>query len=200
MKRDRGLWVLLTLFPFGWGNWAAFAWAGLKANVKRWKVYSPVYAALAALPWILDAAIDGDTGDALAGLTFICGWGGGIVHSLVARPSYVRIVNGTLSSSREAAEERLKERREALQLAEENPDLAREMKIGKPGGPGGLLDVNSAQTDALQQLPGIDAAIARRIVDVRKRVGEFSSLADLGMTAELDAALVEDLRGRVVFL
>jgi helix-hairpin-helix protein len=200
MKRDRGLWVLLTLFPFGWGNWAAFLWAGQKAGVKRWKLYSPLYALLAALPWIFDAALPEDPGDALAGVTLICGWGGGIVHSLVARPSYMRIVGDSLADTREAAEARLRERREALQVAQENPELAREMGIGKPGGPGGLVDVNSAQPLALRRLPGIDAATAQRIVALRAEVGEFSSLAELGMTAELDAAVVEDLRGRVVFL
>jgi hypothetical protein len=45
-------------------------------------------------------------------------------------------------------------------------------------------------------MPGIDAATAQ----LRTDVGEFSSLADLGMTADLDAAVVEDLRGRVIFL
>jgi DNA uptake protein ComE-like DNA-binding protein len=49
-------------------------------------------------------------------------------------------------------------------------------------------------------LPGIDGATAARIAELRASVGEFSSLADLGMTAELDPAVVEDLRGRVVFL
>jgi DNA uptake protein ComE-like DNA-binding protein len=46
----------------------------------------------------------------------------------------------------------------------------------------------------------MDAATAQRIVTLRTDVGEFSSLADLGMTAELDPAVVEDLRGRVIFL
>ena len=51
-----------------------------------------------------------------------------------------------------------------------------------------------------EAFPGIDADTARRIVATRDGVGGFSSLEDLGMTLGLDGGLVEDLRGRVVFL
>jgi len=200
MKRDRGLWVLLTFFPLGWATWGAFLTAGTKAGVRRWQLYAPVYVGVAVLPWALDAAIAGDDGDAAAGFALFGGWLFGIVHAFIARTKYLQIVGSTMETSRNAAEQRLKERHDALKIAEENPDLAREMRIGRPGGPGGLVDINSASPHALETLPGIDAATAQRIVHLRTDVGEFSSLADLGMTAELDAAVVEDLRGRVIFL
>jgi hypothetical protein len=200
MKRDRGLWVLLTFFPLGWATWGAFLTAGTKAGVRKWQLYAPVYVGVAVLPWALDAAIAGDDGDAAAGFALFGGWLFGIVHAFIARTKYLQIVGSAMETSREAAEQRLKERREALKIAEENPDLAREMNIGTPNGPGGLVDVNAAPLDRLERLPGIDAATAQRIVAVRANVGQFSSLADLGMTAELDAAVVEDLRGHVVFL
>ena len=201
MKRDRGWWPFLTLFPFGWATWAAFLIAGVRANSARWKIWAAVYAAGAVAPWVLDAMLTpSDDHDAYVGLLLIAVWGAGIVHAFVVRPRYLERVESAIPDAREAAERRLKKRHEALKIAEENPDLAREMGIGKPGGPGGLVDVNSASPHALERLPGIDAATAQRIVTLRTDVGEFSSLADLGMTAELDAAVVEDLRGRVVFL
>jgi DNA uptake protein ComE-like DNA-binding protein len=52
----------------------------------------------------------------------------------------------------------------------------------------------------LARLPGIDDALATRIADVRAQVSGFSSVEDLGLTMDLDGALVEDLRDRVVFL
>jgi hypothetical protein len=52
----------------------------------------------------------------------------------------------------------------------------------------------------LETLPGIDGATAARIADIRGRIGGFSSPADRGMTAGLEPAGVDDLRGRVVFL
>jgi len=200
MKRDRGLWVLLTFVPLGWATWGAFLVAGTKAGVRRWQLYAPVYVGVAVLPWVLDALIAGEDGDAAAGFALFGGWTFGIVHAFIARPTYLKIVTSSMEASREEAEERLKQRREALKIVEENPDLAREMRIGRPGGPGGLVDINSASPHALETLPGIDAATAQRIVHLRTDVGEFSSLADLGMTAELDPAVVEDLRGRVIFL
>jgi predicted MFS family arabinose efflux permease len=47
---------------------------------------------------------------------------------------------------------------------------------------------------------GHSFALARQIVSVRERIDGFSSLEDLGMTMDLPGDLVEDLRGRVVFL
>jgi SARP family transcriptional regulator, regulator of embCAB operon len=201
MKRDRGWWPFLTLFPFGWANWAAFLVAGVRANSTRWKLWAAVYALGAIAPWVLDAILPkSDDNDAYVGLLLLGVWGAGIVHAFVVRSRYLELVNGRLETSREAAEERIEARREALRIAEESPELAREMGIGRPGGPGGLVDVNWAPGEQLERLPGIDAATAARIVELRRQVGEFSSLADLGMTAELDAAVVEDLRGRVIFL
>jgi hypothetical protein len=197
-------WVALTLFPFGWGTWAAFLMAGLRTNVRRWKLYAAGYALLAALPWVLDALIAGDGGDTAAGLALIVGWPFGIVHALIVRPRYVALIDGGLTAAREAAEERLRAREEALEIAARDPALAREMGIGRPDRPGaadgGVIDVNSATPDVLERLPGIDAATARRIAQVRAEVDGFTSLADLGMTLELDGPAVEDLRGRVVFL
>jgi hypothetical protein len=200
MKRDRGLWVLLTFIPLGWATWGAFLIAGTKAGVRKWQLYAPVYVAVAVLPWVLDALIDGDDGDAAAGFALIGGWLFGTVHAFIARAKYLQIVGSSMQTARDAAERRMHDRREALEIAERDPDLAREMRIGTPRGPGGLVDVNAAPLGELERLPGIDAATAQRIVDVRAKVGQFSSLADLGMTAELDAAAVEDLRGRVIFL
>ena len=53
---------------------------------------------------------------------------------------------------------------------------------------GGMVATNAGGVNVLRHGP------------MRRQVGGFSSLADLGMTLELDAAVVEDLRGRVVFL
>jgi DNA uptake protein ComE-like DNA-binding protein len=64
----------------------------------------------------------------------------------------------------------------------------------------GLVDVNGAPVAVLTRLPGVDDALAAEIDRVRIAVDGFSSLEDLGMTLELDGGLVEDLRGRVVFL
>src|SRR3954451_9248877 len=130
MKRDRGLWVLLTFVPLGWAIWGAFLIAGTKAGVRKWRLYAPVYVGVAVLPWALDAAIAGDDGAAAAGFALFGGWLFGIVHAFIARAKYVQIMGSAMAQTREAAEKRLQERREALEIAERDPDLAREMGVG----------------------------------------------------------------------
>jgi DNA uptake protein ComE-like DNA-binding protein len=129
-------------------------------------------------------------------------WGGGIAHALLIRKAYVRrlelLEDPALQRAR-LAEER---RAYARELARNDPELAREALIGRSGGfdEAGVVDVNHAAVEDLADLPGIDAATARRIVAVRDGVGGFSSLEDLGMTMDLPGDVVERLRGHVVCL
>jgi DNA uptake protein ComE-like DNA-binding protein len=60
--------------------------------------------------------------------------------------------------------------------------------------------VNNAPAGALLELPGVDRALADRIVAVRDEVGGFSSVDDFGSVLDLDGHAVERLRDRAVFL
>ena len=92
----------------------------------------------------------------------------------------------------------------ALKLARENPALAQEIGIGRPDKAGAtdadLVDVNNASVTALLKLPGVDGDCATEIIEAREKVGGFSSLEDMGAALDLDGALIEGLRGQVVFL
>ena len=105
---------------------------------------------------------------------------------------------------KEAAEERLERRHEAQRLVRENPELAKELGVGRPDRPGaqaaGLVDVNNASERALCTLPGVDPALAKRIVHLRERINGFESLADFGEVLDLDGDAVERLREHAVFL
>jgi helix-hairpin-helix protein len=204
MGKPRGLWVLLTLIPFGWGNWIAFLVAGVRASNRRWLAWSAAYAIAAGAPLALVGdPSDQDSSDAIAGLILFAVWFGGIAHAFLIRPEYIRRVQG-LAAHAAAARERVATREEALELAREEPAVALEMGLGRPDRPGaldaGVVDVNSAPYEVLEALPGIDLVLARRIVALREELDGFSSLEDLGMTLDLPADAVEDLRGRVVFL
>lgn len=63
-------------------------------------------------------------------------------------------------------------------------------------GPDGLVDVNRADAEALQELPGIGPALAGRIIDARAQ-GPFRSVDDLVRVRGIGPATVERLRGRV---
>jgi DNA uptake protein ComE-like DNA-binding protein len=204
VAKPRGLWVLLTFVPFGWGNWAAFLVAGVKARKAAWLIWAAVYGALTAAPFAVDAIVtDEELGDAFAGFVLFGVWLGGIAHAFIVRPAYVRRMQGTMREI-EAARQRMEAREEALELAREQPALALEMGIGRPDRRGahdaGLVDVNNAPYTELAGLPGFDRKLARRVVALREELDGFSSLEDLGMTLDLPADAVEDLRGRVVFL
>jgi hypothetical protein len=63
-----------------------------------------------------------------------------------------------------------------------------------------LIDLNNAPASALGRLPGVDEALATRIIEGRAEAGGFSSVEELGATLELDAPTVEALRDVAVFL
>jgi DNA uptake protein ComE-like DNA-binding protein len=204
--RDKGWWVALTLVPFGWAIWLAFLIAGVRAHSRRWKAYAVMYALLALVPFaVLDPLLaDTDDNQGIIGIVLLGIWGLGIVHAFLVRPAYMRRVQDELMAAAGRARAQVQSRHEALELAQREPEVAREMGIGRPDRPGavdaGLVDVNSAPVTVIDRLPGIDQPTARRIIAVREQLDGFSSLEDFGMTMDLDGETVEDLRGRVVFL
>ncbi|MGM7667392.1 helix-hairpin-helix domain-containing protein [Microbacterium sp. A93] len=67
---------------------------------------------------------------------------------------------------------------------------------GGASGPGGV-NVNTADSAALEQLPGIGPALAGRIIDHREQVGPFGSLEDLDAVSGIGPAMMERLDGLV---
>ncbi len=113
-------------------------------------------------------------------------------------------MSSPLLGASERAQAQLRDRREAQEMARRNPALAREVGVGRPdiaGAPDvGLVDINNAPASALTKLPGIDDAMATRLIEARAQVRGFSSVEDLGIALDLPGDLVEDLRDRAVFL
>jgi competence protein ComEA len=68
-----------------------------------------------------------------------------------------------------------------------------------PGGadPAALLDLNTADTTALDGLPGIGPVLAERIVSHRDQAGPFASVEDLGDVSGIGPAVLEDIRDLV---
>ncbi len=142
--------------------------------------------------------------DGVAGMLLIVGWVGAIATSFAIRNTTEAAGDSPLLVAAKSAEQRLADRRRALEIARENPSLALEMGIGRPDKSGafgaGLLDMNNAPTSAIARLPGVGEELATRIEDVRAHTGGFSSLEDLGATLDLPGDLVETLRDQVIFL
>jgi hypothetical protein len=200
----RGRWVLTSLIPFGWVTWAGFLYAGIRAKRGAWVVAGVVYLLIVAATLFVTSLDRNEDGldDNLGYIVMFLTWGVGIVHSFASRKPFLRRVALIDDPSLQAAQSAEERRAFARQIAERNPQLARDAGIGRRGGfdESGVVDVNHAPVEDIADLPGIDAATARRIVAVRGQIGGFSSLADLGMTMDLPGDVVEQLRGLVVCL
>jgi Helix-hairpin-helix motif len=96
-------------------------------------------------------------------------------------------------------------RRQARELAAEDPALARELRVGRPDLPrqyddGGLVDVNQVPPPVLTALTGVTPEIAERIVSIREHVGRYSSAEELVTTADLHPDLTAEIREYGLFL
>lgn len=193
-------WVWVSATPMGLGAWTPIV-PGKQRGKPVWIAAGVLWSVIALVGWI--AAIVNDGGGGAGGL-IILGWVGALATTLTIRPTYQSETASSFAREREAAEQRLQERREGQRMAAEQPDLAVELGIGRPDRPGaravGLVDVNNASAAALTTLPGIDEALATRIVELRAELNGFASVHELGGLIDLDGNAVERLGDRVVFL
>jgi hypothetical protein len=138
-------WVWASAAPLGLGAWAPIVPGG-QLRRASWVAWGALWTVVTVAGWAVAAANDGSAG---AGLLIIVGWCGAIATALSIRPAYLR------------------ERSSAS-------FLALELGIGRPDRPGaqaaGLVDVNNAPATALLELPGVDWALADRIVGVREEI------------------------------
>ncbi len=200
---QRSRWPYISLIPIGLGAWAPI-YAGVKARTLSWAALGVLWSLLVVAGFVANGVSSHPGSDDLAGFFLIVGWVGSIATSFTIRGAYEREIGSPLLSAAEAGEQRLRDRRRALELARTDPALAREIGVGRPDRQGaadaGLVDVNNASVTALLKLPGMDGDVATQIVEGREKIGGFSSLEDMGAALDLDGSLVERLRGSVVFL
>lgn len=93
----------------------------------------------------------------------------------------------------------------ARRIAESDPTLARDLKIGRPDlertyDDGGLVDANHAPAESLARVLGWTAAEAQAVVRARSQAGEFSSAAELSAYSELDPRRIDAVADLLVFL
>jgi DNA uptake protein ComE-like DNA-binding protein len=103
------------------------------------------------------------------------------------------------------AREQRKLRQSARQLISRDPALAVQAHIGRPdlsgaSHDGGLVDVNRASEKALAALPGVDVALAKRIVSTRHAIGGFASVDDLVNTLNLNPTDLDDAAELLAFI
>jgi DNA uptake protein ComE-like DNA-binding protein len=198
-------WAVLPVASLGLLSWGPFLYIAVKTGSARYRLISATYLAVAMVAAVLLALQpSGDGGmTVLAGMLLILLGGGGAVHVLASRRDYARAMLAAEDPRRLSAERRADERARALAIVARSPRRALELGVGRPdveeAFDGGLVDVNHASATAIASLPGIDAALAAQIVDLRGATG-FISLHDLDLVLDLDEATLQQLRELVVFI
>lgn len=96
-------------------------------------------------------------------------------------------------------------RAEARALAQRDPGMARELRIGRPDLPrhyddGGLVDVNSTSAPAIAEACQIPPATAERLVSMREAIGGYSSVEEAIVYANAMGDAASSLRERGIVL
>jgi hypothetical protein len=94
---------------------------------------------------------------------------------------------------------------EARALAQRDPQMARDLRIGRPDLPrhyddGGLVDVNSAPAETIAMWLGLSEAQAAHVVEVRQQLGKFEQADDLLNMVGLEWHAFDQARDRIITL
>ena len=180
-----------------------------RRRTRDWLVFAGYLAASTAVLILL--AVPGpddpasDTAAALAIALALALMAVGAVHAFVAfRP--MPQASGALASEQAltTARARMDRRRQARELAERDPVLARDLRIGRPDVPhdyddGGLVDVNQVPGDVLASRLGLTPAESSAVIAARDQLGRFSSPEELSVYAQLPPDRMEALRDWMMF-
>lgn len=183
-----------------------------RRTAKGWGVLA-AYLAAVAVELVLDSAVGyTNTGSTLVGGAIIALMGFASVHAFISfRPATDEYTDAARLSSAPAnrqalasAQARMRRRKETRELAQANPILARELRIGRPDVPrqyddGGLVDVNHVPVGILTSVLELTPQEATGVVEARTQVGRFTGPEELSAYAQLAPDRVDALRDLLWF-
>jgi DNA uptake protein ComE-like DNA-binding protein len=209
------LWALVPLVTLGWGTGFSFAYAAVRLRDVALGCWAAGYflAAAASLALLGASNSQGNDWQATIGalLAFVL-IGLGSAHAFGIRKHLVdpsrpwrrkRVVTLQDQALAEARTE-MQRRHEARQIMDAEPELARQLCIGRPDLPrqyrdGGLVDANHAPAAVLASLPGIGPVLASQIVTHRESVGGYRDLADISITLGVSPQTLDEASTFLVF-
>lgn len=204
------LWALVPLISLGILAPVTIGHAAVRLRSRAVAVSAGVYAACVAVLFVGANAFGPHPPGLVRGVIaagVLGAWLGGTVQAFALRRRVFMPDPGIARNhaARKAALRRRELRSQARQLAEDNPVLAYELRIGRPDEPrayddGGLIAVNQVPAPVLTGLPGIDAVTAGRIVELRGQRGPFVSCEDLLVAAGLPPHLLGRIAEYALFL
>jgi hypothetical protein len=196
-------WALIPLATLGLGSVVSFAYAAIRLR-SRWLGFCAAVYGLAASAFLFLIDVEPDpswqsnlgVGIGLTAAAVATG------HAFAIRQ---RVLNGPLVSPEDKARDALRRRERSRKLLTDNPRLAKELNIGRPDlhsdfDDGGLIDVNHVPEAYLTILPGVDAVLASKIIEVRDSIGGFDSLDDMEILLALPPQRLDWARDRAIFV
>jgi Helix-hairpin-helix motif len=196
-------WALIPLVTLGLASVATFGYGAIRLRSRSLGVCAAVYGlAASAFLYLMDVGPDPSWQANLGveiGLTSAAIATG---HAFAVRQ---RVLDGPTVTAEDRARSALRRRDYSRKLLTDNPQLARQLNIGRPDLPsdfddGGLIDVNHVPEGYLTILPGIDTALASRIIEVRDAIGGFDSLDDMGILLDLPPQRLDWAQERAIFV
>ena len=209
------LWALVPLLTLGWGTGFSFTYAAIRLRDGALGLWAAGYFVLGIISFGLVSSNSGqsDWQSNLGALMAIALIALGSAHTFAIRKYLVepgtrrkrraKIVSQQEQALAEARAE-MDRRREAREILTADPELARQLCIGRPDLPrrykdGGLVDVNHAPATVLAAIPGINSALADQIVTSRDSVGGFRDLSDMSITLGVSPQILDEAATFLVF-
>jgi hypothetical protein len=209
-------WASIPVWSIGFLSFVPFlAYAVIQRRRKAWAVFAAYLAATVAMIVSL-GAVPSSSGAAAGVGGFIVALAGcaAVNAAVLFRPSRAIAPLGPAAAALDprqrnqqalaAARDRIERRKDARHLLQHDPDLAREMRIGRPDLPrdyddGGLVDVNHVPGTVLETQLGLTSGEADDVLAARDKLGKFSSADELCAYTELPPDRVDELRDLMIF-
>jgi hypothetical protein len=205
------LWASVPVWSIGFLSFVPFlGYAMIHRRARNWVVFAVYLAATVAMVVALGATNSNSDAGAGVGGFIVALAGCAAVHAAILfRPSrnVAPLVLGARQRNREAvarAQGRIERRRDARRLITTNPDMARDLRIGRPDLPreyddGGLVDVNHVPGTVLSGSLGLTPAEVADVLAAREKLGRFSSADEVCAYTSLSPDRVEELRDLMIF-
>jgi DNA uptake protein ComE-like DNA-binding protein len=203
-----GLWYFaLTILSCGLLAWIPFVHAASRLRSRSAVIFAVVYVlADIVISVLLAAEGRSEVITTIAGLCMIMVMGAACAQLVGLRRAVYAGSTGQVALDPVAAVKAARARRAAArELAQQDPLMARELRIGRPDLPhtyddGGLVDLNSAPATVIAETCQLPASVAGAIVSARTEGGGFLAVDDVFMLAEIPVNSWDVIRDRGVVI
>jgi hypothetical protein len=209
-------WASVPIWSIGFLAFVPFlAYAVIQRGKKDWAVFG-VYLAATVAMIVAIASVNSASGTGAGVGGFIIALAGcAAVHAGILfrpsrdlaplGPSAARSPRQRNQAAVARAREDLERRKGARHLVATNPELARDLRIGRPDLPreyddGGLVDVNHVPADVLAAKLGLTPTEGSDVLAARDKLGKFTSADELCAYTALSPDRVDELRDVMIFI